>query len=500
MGSLQFLRFFWKAKGVECSDTSLASTSPPYTWQDTFRFLKGDPLINVCIITMDDLESSQDPLSPVSSTSSTLPESYSLLHEKLRVNRIPVRLKASRPILYAACTLLFLVNTIWYLSSRPHRPEVVLHHDSPDWSNNNGSAAIFRKPEHFRVVAHVMYHSRARTSILECYLQRNLVSQGGFIDQVVFFYETGQEEDKDWLEALVASSSAYHISKDSRNGNGHALAWEKVRAGTMYIYMSPEVVFLEESAVPSLIKMRLESPEPFAISANIVNQPVFSWIHHHLGVVLPYRPELKPSARTTNASGSARFVWRASNLPTWNGAEDSDASVMQFGVPTDFKPPFRGHRWLPMKSSDPISSPLPHEVLDSNGPGKWSWTVGAQHHYSFLDHLERKDLHRYKIPAWDFQYEPFKPSILCLWGQDIVENKPMASNDANLFSKTIPQRTGRCVSRPAFESLHADMFADVVADGRALAVHFADRESQKDIAMTDLLDRYEAYAEENVCR
>ncbi|KAL9619262.1 MAG: hypothetical protein Q9160_006114 [Pyrenula sp. 1 TL-2023] len=433
---------------------------------------------------MDELESSQDSPSPISSTSSSLSESYLLLHEKLRVNRIPNRLKASRPLLYAICALLLLVNTIWYFSLRSHPSEALLSNNAADWPNNNGSTAIFRKPEHFRVVAHVMYHSRTRTSILECYLQGNLVAQGGFIDQVVFFYETGQEEDKDWLEALVASNSAYYISKDSRNGNGHVLAWEKARAGTMYIHMSSEVVFLEEGTVPSLIKTRLESPEPFAISANIVNQPVFSWIHHHLGVVLPYRPELKPSARTTNTSGSARFVWRASDLPTWNGADDSDASVMQLGVPTDFKPPFRGHRWLPMKSSDPISSPLPHEVLDSNGPGKWSWTVGAQHHYSFLDHLERRDLNRYKIPTWDFQYEPFKPSILCLWGQDIVENKPMASSDASLFSKTIPQRTGRYV----------------VADGRALAVHFADRESQKDMAMTDLLDRYEAYAEENVCR
>lgn len=396
---------------------------------------------------MDDLESPQTSLSPTSSTTSSLSDSYTLLHEKIRVNRIPVRLKFSRPILYATCTLLFLINTIWFVTLWTPPKEAKFHRDMAEWENDRGRMVFFRKPDHFKVVAHVMYSSRAKTSILECYLQQNLATQGGFIDQVVFFFETGQEEDKDWLEALVDSNLAYHLSKESQNGNGMSLVWDKARAGTIYIYISSEVVFLEENAIPSLIKTRLESFEPFAISANMINQPVFSWIHHHLGVVLPYRPEVKPSVRTTNTSGNPRYIWRATDLPSWNGGEDTELQVMQLGVPTDFKPPFRGHRWLPMKSSDPISSPLPHEVLDSNGPGKWSWTVGAQHHYSFLDHLERGDLYRYKIPSWDFQYEPFKPSVLCLWGQDITENRPMSSNDLELFSKTIPQRTRRCKSK-----------------------------------------------------
>lgn len=389
---------------------------------------------------MEDLESSQTSLSPVSSTASSLSEPHTLLHEKIRVNRIPVRLKFSRPVLYAVCTLLFLANIVWYVALWSGPKEAQLYKDVAEWQNDRGRIMTFMKPDHLKVVAHVMYSSRTKTSILECYLQRNLASQGGFIDQVIFFLETGQEEDKDWLEALVDSNAVYHISKESRNGNGMSLALDKARAGTMYLFICSEVVFLDEDAIPSLIRTRVESPEPFAISANIINQPVFSWIHHHLGVVLPYRPEVKPSVRVANASGT----WRASDLPKWNGAEDTETSVMQLGVSTDFKPPFRGHRWLPMKSSDPISSPLPHEVLDTNGPGTWSWTVGAQHLYSFLDHLERKDLHRYKMPLWDFQYEPFKPSVLCLWGQDIVENEPMSMSDGELFSKTIPQKTGRC--------------------------------------------------------
>jgi hypothetical protein len=39
---------------------------------------------------------------------------------------------------------------------------------------------------------------------------------------------------------------------------------------------------------------------------------------------------------------------------------------------------------------------------------------------------------------------------------------------------------------------------DVILDGMALAVHFAFR-TQGEMEDTDLLDRYRAYAQENIC-
>jgi hypothetical protein len=40
--------------------------------------------------------------------------------------------------------------------------------------------------------------------------------------------------------------------------------------------------------------------------------------------------------------------------------------------------------------------------------------------------------------------------------------------------------------------------ADVIIDGTGLAVHFAFF-TQRELEATDLLDRYKAYAEENIC-
>ena len=61
----------------------------------------------------------------------------------------------------------------------------------------------FAKPAGIEIIAAVMYSRRDRTTILDCYLQRNLVANGGFFDKVIFVPETGAEEQLDWLSALI---------------------------------------------------------------------------------------------------------------------------------------------------------------------------------------------------------------------------------------------------------------------------------------------------------
>jgi hypothetical protein len=127
------------------------------------------------------------------------------------------------------------------------------------------------------------------------------------------------------------------------------------------------------------------------------------------------------------------------------------------------------------------------EVLSTNGGGKWPWTLGAQHHYSFLEHLENNALDRYRIPFWEFQHERVGMSFVCIWGADIVATRPLPRGTetelARFLSVDIPQRTGR----------------GAVVDGKALVVRFAHEEQRQGLESTDLLDRYKGYAEEKVC-
>ena len=311
----------------------------------------------------------------------------------------------------------------------------------------------FQKPTDLKVVALVFYSTRAKLSMLDCYLQQNLVSNGGMVDSVILIPETGDEEDQDWLALLAQSYPSYIVAneslRDTTNGqSGVNLAWNDVDPSTMYIHISAEIVYMESIAIPSLIETKLNQPRHAVVSANVVNQPTLSWIHHHLNVVRPYRPEMKPLLRPLNASALPRYDWRASDLPTWDGPRDFDVPA-DFGIPTDFKPPFNGHRWLPLRTDDASFNPMTHEVLDANGPGIWSWTTGALHHYSFLEHLENKQLYRYKFPMWDFQAEILSPSMMAMWGKDIIEVRPMPAwpDPDRWLSRELPLKVGgRCKS------------------------------------------------------
>jgi hypothetical protein len=253
-----------------------------------------------------------------------------------------------------------------------------------------------------------------------------------------------------------------------------------------------------------LVHTRWTHPEYYVVSANIMNQPSLSWIHHHLGVVKPYFPELTPSedesvtsseTRTPNskrqeASSSssephpALIDWRASHLPSWSGPSDFSA--------LDYASPHTPHRWLPLrKGSDDRSSyftaldrtPITETSYSAWSAGLYHWQIAAQEHYCFLEHLEDNDLWRYKFPIWDYNYERMGIQFIAMMGRDINAAKPMEEDDESYFSEVMTQRLGR----------HA------VVAGQGLAAHYSFGPQREGMATTDVLERYRSFAEENIC-
>ena len=404
------------------------------------------------------------PRSSHSTSSSSTPdisESLGLLSEKKqpRFRRLP-RIRSICYVLILVCFGILFANIAWHLLFSPVQgaPPGRLYEDLVHDTTDSQLRTTFQKPDGLRVVGLVFYSSRRKLSILECYLQRNLVENGGMLDGVIFIPETGTEKDLDWLRLLADSQPSYkmlgkrnhwsffkeeqYFPEDPSQAYGWNAAWEAVQDGTLYIHVSSEIVFMDQMTIPSMIETRLKYRNYLVISANIVNQPTLSWIHHHLGVIDRYRPEMKPLVRSHNGSIAPRYDWRASDLPTWNGPEDFGVPV-NFGIPTDFQPPFNGHRWLPVRNNKASLNPLTHETLDMNGAGKWSWTTGALHHYNFLQHLEKNELHRYQFPLWDFQHEVLYPSMIAMWGEDITDLKPMPdSYPEKWLSREVPRRSG----------------------------------------------------------
>lgn len=469
------------------------------------------------------MSSPEEPLPPPSFFSiprsaypTSISESYSLLNEKFNiqqhVSRLPIRHRAWWLLSLATAVGMLVAHLIWSLAPRTDgQPRAELFGGQIAWDLGNADTAELVLPENARVVALVSYIARSRTSILDCYLQSNLAINGGLLEQVIFTPETGYEEDLDWLYTLVQSTPGYFMlgkpSDDAGEDHGRppientqisehfagigpfSRAWNLALStsqpkspfgepqevdgvilesttpssdpdiSTIYIFIHGETIFLAQDTILQLLKVHLAHPSYAFVQANMINQPVMSWIHHHLGVVRPYRPETEPRIRRhrnktitrleTDAKLDMQHPWRASELPLWRDSHRaSEHSILDseitgepptdqpqdfpatdepalFNIPIDFRSPFRGHRWLPYnphehhplpqsqfedasspvsdtppvedETSESISTPVTQAMMSLQRPGKWPWTLSALHLYSFLEHLECTAPHSYSM-------------------------------------------------------------------------------------------------------
>jgi hypothetical protein len=235
------------------------------------------------------------------------------------------------------------------------------------------------------VVALVSFSSRSRAEVLDCYLQQNLISNGGLLDRVIFSSETSSEEDLDWLRYTVTETEGYNLIGSLYDGTVERYvglsdkiiplqeidnipgsvgrSWKVAAAlarniaqlsgpeglEPLFIFVNAETIYLSPTTIASMIYTQQTQPEYSIVQANVVNQQVLSWLHNRMGVVKPYRPqgnsleaetELLPpepnsnvfddlwnqlnSIKTEKRSASSSFPWRASELPLWS-LEDAAA-------------------------------------------------------------------------------------------------------------------------------------------------------------------------------
>ncbi|KAI9719704.1 MAG: hypothetical protein M1828_006137 [Chrysothrix sp. TS-e1954] len=337
----------------------------------------------------------------------------------------------------------------------------------------NDVAAAYTK-----VVGLIFFGRRSRVSILDCYLKRNLVENGGVLDEVRFIARTDNAEDLEYLDELVRTSKSYTRvnitnSHGKTNKVNYGQVWDLAKKGELYIKLDDDVVFIGNETIPSLIKSKIEHPEHLAISANVINNPALASTHYHLGAIRPYLPDLSPLPAENEKSPS----WRASELPPWTGPPD-------FRLAKHSSTSGPRHRWLPLPSTFGLDgTPIVMTDWRFGGAALNSWSVAAQEHYSFLENLEKGELSRYDLHSWDGHYKRISINMIAVLGDDIVSYRPVPKDDEQWLTVDLSAKTGR----------------HVVIDGKALAVHYAFG-PQKGLDTTDLLERYRSYAQEEICQ
>jgi hypothetical protein len=80
-----------------------------------------------------------------------------------------------------------------------------------------------------------------------------------------------------------------------------------------------------------------------------------------------------------------------------------------------------------------------HNDYSAWGSAWNNWVIAAQKHYSFLEHLENNDLQRYHYDMWDYQYERLSINLICIWGDDIVDNLGF-TDDEQFLTVELPKK------------------------------------------------------------
>ena len=97
------------------------------------------------------------------------------------------------------------------------------------------------KPEGFKIIGLIFFGRPSVVAILDCYLKKNLVSNGGWLDEVHWVVNTENEDDIKYLDELVESSKIY--KKIIIPSLGYNEVWANaVEREHMYIKIDDDIV------------------------------------------------------------------------------------------------------------------------------------------------------------------------------------------------------------------------------------------------------------------
>jgi hypothetical protein len=105
----------------------------------------------------------------------------------------------------------------------------------------------WKKPEGMKIIGLVFYGRRQFVEVLDCYLKRNLVRNGGIMDEVVFVVHTDIQADLLYLDQIVNGTEGYKKHEQEKKFDGWVGPWELVERGNIYIKIDGEFFGMSET-------------------------------------------------------------------------------------------------------------------------------------------------------------------------------------------------------------------------------------------------------------
>lgn len=358
-----------------------------------------------------------------------------------------------------------LVVELYALGSLSSAPSTV--GDNRPAGNQPLPAAIrLERPAGAKIVGLVFYGRRDRAVMLDCYLKKNLVVNGGWLDEVIWGVNTDNADDLVYLEEIIPTSPLYRRLDLAEPG--YVNLWnQSVEHGNIYIKIDDDVVYIHDDTIPLIVHTLTTQHQAAIVSANVINSPEHNWIHYRMGAVKPYLPDLEPPLNGT-LSTLGNPIWKFSDLPTWIGppgwssppvdkyTEELAKLLPSKAVEDESSTELPRHRWLPLDDPVDISrTPISQTSYGAFGPGWKSWAIAAQQHYSFFQNLESGQLSTYYMnhgfgpnssAIWDHTGDRLSINMLAIKGDTILDNIDyMAASDSDeqYLTEDLPRQTNR---------------------------------------------------------
>ncbi|KAM6506463.1 hypothetical protein FSOLCH5_013444 [Fusarium solani] len=303
------------------------------------------------------------------------------------------------------------------------------------------------KPEDVIVSGFVFYGRKSRVSSMRCYLERNLVDNGGWLDEVLWIVNTQNGEDLRYLDEIIARNPKRHkklIPEERLSTYTYYKAWRHLERGKYYVKIDDDILWFDDSAIPNLVTRKIEHPDDFVVAGNIINNPPLGFIHFRMGALHPYFPEPEQPSYATNGTD----YWKPSRHGFWDGPKNYTWDIEK-------PPPAWPHRgWLRVRDDTMIyQTPVAKLKYEVWGPSYQKWSIAAQMHYSLLENIENDALHLYKFEKpWTMYGDRIRINFMCIYANDILdtdpEHWPKGRGDEDMIVLDLPEKLRRRKSRP----------------------------------------------------
>lgn len=140
--------------------------------------------------------------------------------------------------------------------------------------------------KNIQVSALVFYGRKRFVKILNCYLERNLIDNGGVLNEVIFLAKTSDPIDIKYVDTLIASHPNRYFKKNIENLNwtfeNH---YRGLNPDRYYFKIDDDIVYIHPNTLEVMLEAKLMYTDVAFISANVINHPVLASVHAQMRAI-----------------------------------------------------------------------------------------------------------------------------------------------------------------------------------------------------------------------